>query len=249
MAELFTIAWQAAIEQLPSADTDNGRPSRASSPALEQAVAADDPQGGQRADGDADQEADEYQHADHDRACHTTALTGTRLSKARLRQIQSATSGPVVGPAAADGVDLHQRTSADPATLAITTEGHLGLGAESAASGTRAVIRFGRFLAGPAASINRLDQVNRGVLERYLACLHTELAGRVVHRNMIGQLNMFLTAIRQHGWDDALPTNAMFFPEDFPKEAQWLPRALSEHVMAQLEHPATSPGGTTPATG
>jgi site-specific recombinase XerD len=112
-----------------------------------------------------------------------------------------------------------------------------GLGAESAASGTRAVIRFGRFLAGPAAGVDRLDQVNRGVLERYLACLHTELAGRVVHRNMIGQLNMFLTAIRQHGWDDTLPANAMFFPEDFPKEAQWLPRALSEHVMAQLEHP------------
>jgi Phage integrase family len=30
----------------------------------------------------------------------------------------------------------------------------------------------------------------------------------------------------------------MFFPEDFPKEKQWLPRALSEHVMAQLERRA-----------
>jgi integrase len=45
------------------------------------------------------------------------------------------------------------------------------------------------------------------------------------------------TAIRQHGWDSTLPANAMFFPEDFPKEPQWLPRALSEHVMAQLERP------------
>jgi hypothetical protein len=25
-------------------------------------------------------------------------------------------------------------------------------------------------------------------------------------------------------------------PEDFPKDAQWLPRALSDRVMAQLEH-------------
>ena len=49
---------------------------------------------------------------------------------------------------------------------------------------------------------------------------------------MIGQLNLFFTAIRQHGWDNTLPTNAMFFPEDLPKEPQWLPRALSEHVMA-----------------
>ena len=53
---------------------------------------------------------------------------------------------------------------------------------------------------------------------------------------MIGQLNLFFTAIRQHGWDSTLPTNAMFFPEDFPKEGQWLPRALSEHVMAQLDN-------------
>ena len=57
--------------------------------------------------------------------------------------------------------------------------------------------------------------------------LHAELAGRVVHRSMIGQLNLFFTAIRQHGWDSTLPTNAMFFPEDFPKEGQRLPRALS----------------------
>jgi hypothetical protein len=78
--------------------------------------------------------------------------------------------------------------------------------------------------------------VDRGVLERYLAHLHAELGGRVVHRNMICQLNVFVTAIGQHGWGDALPVNAMFFSEDFPKDAQWLPRALSDRVMAQLEH-------------
>jgi hypothetical protein len=55
---------------------------------------------------------------------------------------------------------------------------------------------------------------------------------------MIGQLNLFLTAIRQHHWADTLPTSAMFFPEDFPKQRQWLPRSLSDHVMAQLEQPS-----------
>ena len=29
----------------------------------------------------------------------------------------------------------------------------------------------------------------------------------------------------------------MFFPEDYPKREERLPRALAEHVMAQLEHP------------
>jgi integrase len=109
--------------------------------------------------------------------------------------------------------------------------------AAAAALGTRAVARFGEFLASSAAGVDRLDQVHREVLERYLAHLHAELGGRVTHRHMIGQLNLFFTAIRQHGWDDTLPTTAMFFPEDVPRQGQWLPRALSEHVMAQLENP------------
>jgi integrase len=112
-----------------------------------------------------------------------------------------------------------------------------GFGPETAASGTRAVARFGEFLAVQESAITSLGQLDRTLLERYLAHLHALLGGRVVHRSTIGQLNLFLTAIRQHGWDDTLPTTAMFFPEDFPKEGQWLPRALSETVMAQLEHP------------
>jgi site-specific recombinase XerD len=111
-----------------------------------------------------------------------------------------------------------------------------GLGAAAAASGTRAVARFAAFLADPVVNVDHLGQVDRAVLERYLARLHAELAGRVVHRSMIGQLNLFFTAIRQHGWDSTLPMNAMFFPEDFPMEGQRLPRALSEHVMAQLDN-------------
>ena len=30
----------------------------------------------------------------------------------------------------------------------------------------------------------------------------------------------------------------MFFPEDYPRQPQALPRALAEHVMAQVEDPA-----------
>lgn len=113
-----------------------------------------------------------------------------------------------------------------------------GLGVGTARSGTMAIQRFGTFLA--SLSVERMDQITREVLERYLAHLHAELGGRPVHRTMIGQLSLFLMAIRQHSWDTTLPATAVFFPEDFPKDQQQrLPRALSEQVMTQLEHPDT----------
>ena len=44
--------------------------------------------------------------------------------------------------------------------------------------------------------------------------------------------------IRQHGWDDTLPTTAVFFTGDTPPRPPQLTRHLSEHVMAQVEAPA-----------
>ena len=108
--------------------------------------------------------------------------------------------------------------------------------AETAALSVLAVRRFAAFLASPA--VNRGPAgAGRPAPAGALPGHYAELAGRTVHRHMIGQLNLFFTAIRQHGWDSTLPTNTMFFPEDLPEEPQWLPRALSEHVMAQLERP------------
>jgi len=111
-----------------------------------------------------------------------------------------------------------------------------GSGAASAASGTQAVTRFALFLS--TVAIEHADQLDRAVLERYLAHLHAQLAGRTVHRNMIGQLGLFFTAIRQHGWTPSLPAGVMIFPEDVPKQDEALPRALSDRVMAQLEQPS-----------
>ncbi len=106
------------------------------------------------------------------------------------------------------------------------------------ASGTRAISYFGQFLASPTVHVDSLDQIDRPLLERYLAYLHAEYAARVAHANYIGQLNLFFLAIRQHGWDDTLSAGATFFPEDFPPRTERLPRALSEVGMTQLE-PAT----------
>ena len=111
-----------------------------------------------------------------------------------------------------------------------------GLGLE--AGGARPVVvitRFARFLAD--IGINGIDRIDRPVLERYLADLRGERIGSQRRASHIGLLNRFFAAIRQHGWDTALPADAMFYAEDYPKRAERLPRALAEHVMAQLEHP------------
>ena len=113
-----------------------------------------------------------------------------------------------------------------------------GLGATAAARCLTTVTRFAGFLAEPPVGVHRLADVDRAVLERYLGDLQVELAGRPAHRSHIGLLNGFLQAIRQHGWDPSLPAAATFYPQDYPKDREHLPRAVPEHVMAQVEHPS-----------
>jgi integrase len=111
-----------------------------------------------------------------------------------------------------------------------------GLGLE--AGGARPVVvitRFARFLAD--IDISGIDRIERSVLERYLADLGGERICSQRRASHIGLLNRFFATIRQHGWDSALPADAMFYAEDYPKRAERMPRALAEHVMAQLEHP------------
>lgn len=110
-----------------------------------------------------------------------------------------------------------------------------GLGLEAARRGLRALTRFAAFC--DRAGIPDLAAIDRGVLERYLADLHAEMAGRQRHGDHIGQLNSFLHAVRQHHWDDTLPAGALIFSEDYPARAEHPPRALAEQVMAQVEHP------------
>ena len=50
-----------------------------------------------------------------------------------------------------------------------------------------------------------------------------------------------------HGWDQSLCATAMFFPGDYPREPQRLPRALAAHVMAQAEDPANLDRWANPA--
>ena len=90
-----------------------------------------------------------------------------------------------------------------------------GLVAGTCYKGVQAVTCFSVFLQ--AAGITEPGQIDRGVLERYLADLHHALAGRVIHRKHIGQLATFLRDIRHHQWDPSLPPTTMIFPEDYPR--------------------------------
>jgi integrase len=112
-----------------------------------------------------------------------------------------------------------------------------GVGLEVARRGLRALTRLAAFL--DRAGVDALADLDRPVLERFLADLHAELAGRQRHGDQIGQINSFLTAVRTHHWDDTLPAAALVFSDDYPQRTERLPRALAEHVMAQVEHPDT----------
>jgi integrase len=122
-----------------------------------------------------------------------------------------------------------------------------GLSASTAGTGVRVLTRFAGFLAAQSAPIGSLADLDRPLLERYLAILHADMGGRQCHFQHVGALNGFLRAVRQHGWDDALPASAMIFPEDYPKRGARLPRALAAHVMAQVEQPASLARQDNPA--
>lgn len=110
-----------------------------------------------------------------------------------------------------------------------------GTGTAPVYEGVRAVSRFAAFLASREPDAGRLARIDRPLLERYLADLHAELAGRESRIQHVVGLNAVPRAIRQYGWDDTLPAGAVLFSEDYPKRAAKLPRPVAGHVMAQLE--------------
>jgi hypothetical protein len=80
-----------------------------------------------------------------------------------------------------------------------------GLSPGTVRAGVRAVTRFAGFLARQSAAVAGLADVDRPLLERYLADLHTQVSGRQCHREHVSALGNFLRTIRQHGWDWSVP--------------------------------------------
>jgi integrase len=119
------------------------------------------------------------------------------------------------------------------------------LNLETVRRGVRSLTRFGAFCA--RTGVGSLAEVDRALLERYLADLHAEWSGRQRHNDHIGQLNSFLQAIRQHRWDGTILANALIFADDYPKRTALVPRVLAEHVMAQVEQPSNLDRWDNPA--
>jgi site-specific recombinase XerD len=111
-----------------------------------------------------------------------------------------------------------------------------GLSIGAARAGVDALIRFSDFLA--LAGVGSLADIDRPLLERYLAHAMSQPGGNDAKRHRISALNVFFQAVRQHGWDDSLPGRATFYAGDTPPIRAQVDRRLAEFVMAQVESPA-----------
>ncbi len=89
-----------------------------------------------------------------------------------------------------------------------------GLSTGAARAGVDALIRFSDFLA--LVGVDSLADIDRPLLERYLAHVMSQPGGHAVKKTRIGALNVFFQTVRQHGWDNSLPAGAAFYAGDTP---------------------------------
>ncbi len=121
-----------------------------------------------------------------------------------------------------------------------------GLSPSTVQCDVRGLTRFSTFLTESAPQVDTLAGIDRGLLERYLAWLVTQPIGRGAKEDAITAPGSFFQAIRQHRWDQTLPTTAVFFPGDMPPRPSRVTRHVAEHVMAQIEAPANLDRWSTP---
>jgi site-specific recombinase XerD len=111
-----------------------------------------------------------------------------------------------------------------------------GLSIGAARAGVDALNCFSAFLT--QTGVDALADVDRPMLERFLAHVSSQPGGHGMKKTRIGGLNLFFQHIRQNGWDDTLPGTAAFYVGDVPPMPAQIDRRLAEYVMAQIEAPA-----------
>jgi integrase len=112
-----------------------------------------------------------------------------------------------------------------------------GLSIGAARGGVDALTCFSTFLT--LTGTGTLADVDRPLLERYLAHVASQPGGHGMKKTRIGGLNLFFQNIRQNGWDDTLPGTAAFYLGDIPPVPEQVDRRLAEYVMTQIEAPAS----------
>jgi integrase len=112
-----------------------------------------------------------------------------------------------------------------------------GLSTSQVTTDIAALGRLSAFLTEVRPSMPGPASLDRDVLERYLAWLTVERPSVHARGTDIGSVAGFLRGVHQHRWAPTLPATAAIYDEDRPPRPKLAPRALSEHVMAQLEDP------------
>ncbi|HEX5349628.1 MAG TPA: site-specific integrase [Pseudonocardiaceae bacterium] len=102
----------------------------------------------------------------------------------------------------------------------------------------RADIRAITLFAQSFPSLQRGPQaLSRELIEAHLAHLASRFPAPKTRTSYIGAVAGLLRATRQHGWEPLLDAHVDVYREDYPRLQRGHPRALSEAVMTQLEHP------------
>ena len=83
---------------------------------------------------------------------------------------------------------------------------------ETVVGNLNALTRFSEFLATTTTDITSLADIDRAMLERFLAWLATQPIAAVTRSAQIGGLQLFFEAIRRHRWHDQLATTGVFSP-------------------------------------
>ncbi len=95
--------------------------------------------------------------------------------------------------------------------------------------------RFSGFLAGCQPAVERCAQVDRALVERYLAWLAARAladSSKALSRTV---LRMFLEDNRRYAWAPQIPAGAVLYADEVRHPRGSLPRFIPEFVMAQLE--------------
>lgn len=101
-----------------------------------------------------------------------------------------------------------------------------------------AFVRFSTFLAECQPPVRRPEQLDRAVVEAYLAWLAPQALSDSTKALSRLFLRVFLEENRRYGWLPQIPADAVLYADEVRSPRGSLPRFIPEFVMAQLESEA-----------